>query len=275
MRKRILLAALLAGTAMFSTLGISDASAHGGSPIIVHSGGGGFNGGGGGGFHPTPVHVPAPVHVPVHVPVHTPPVHTPPVHTPPVHTPPTPVHPGHGPISVHPGGSQVGIGTHTHGPTVFRGGNPHTPFVAIHVQPHYRAPVLVVGGYSGRWHPLPHFGYCNGFYWGGALYVGPDPFFFGYGDWAPTEWIFESDVGTWWSPGLGYVAGPPVGYNDVITVGVKETQPVLDATGNPVLDANGNPVTEQITVYYNAYFDPIYGAYGYLNHAGKYVWLRW
>lgn len=138
---------------------------------------------------------------------------------------------------------------------------------------HVREPVVAV--YTGRWHPSPRHEYYRGFYWGGVLYTSPDPYFWGYNSWGPTEWVYYSDTGEWWTPGAGWSASPPAGYNDVITVAVDEQVAVLDDFGDPVLDVDGNPEYETIKVYYNAYWDPIYGAYGYENRNGDFVWVQW
>ena len=245
---------------------------------------------------PPPVHVPPPpVHVPpppVHVPL--PPVHVPP---PPVHVPPPPSHnpgvpsgpgnpghqgnsnpqlPGHlgkGPIANHPAGPQGGLNTGGHAPEFHSGGQAHQPFVVIQRTQFVREPVLA--SYSGNWIPLPNFEYCRGFYFGGVLYAGPDPFFWAYNQWAPTEWIYYADTGEWWTPGAGWAGSPAVGYNDVITVAVNEQVAVLDDFGDPVYDDDGNAEYETITVYYNAYWDPVYGAYGYLTRSGDYLWVQW
>jgi hypothetical protein len=106
--------------------------------------------------------------------------------------------------------------------------------------------------------------------------VGPYDSFFAYDAWAPTEWFFSTDTSMWWSPGSGWVSAPPAGYSDVITVAVQETKAVLDANGDPVIDpVTGQTETEKVTVYYQAYWDPSFGAYGYQNDQGQYVWLQW
>lgn len=222
-----------------------------------------------------PVHDPDPGHGPVHIPDPNPgrgPGHLP---------DPNPGH-GHGPglpggpIVARPGGPLGGVHVGGgRGPVVFRGGNPHQPFVPVHRIPHRVEPIIVGHPYGGQWHPLPRYEYCNGFYFGGVIYAGPYPFFFGYDGWAPTEWFYDYDTGTWWSPATGYVGAPPVLLNVPITVMVQEQEPVLDDFGFPVLDINGDPVYETVTVYYNAYFDPAYGAYGYRNSAGDFIWLQW
>jgi hypothetical protein len=174
-----------------------------------------------------------------------------------------------GPITgVHVGGKQP--------PVVFRGGTPHNPWAPIHRVPGQVEPFRNAHPYPGHWRPLPRYDYCGGYYWGGVLYVGPFADFFGWDTWGPTEWIYVYDTGMWWSPATGYVIAPPILLNDPITVAVSEQVPVLDPVfGTQEIDANGDPVFETVTVYYNAYFDPGYGAYGYLNSAGDYVWLQW
>jgi hypothetical protein len=184
---------------------------------------------------------------------------------------PDPIHgrPG-GPVN---GGVHIGAGQP---PDIFRGGKPHGPWAPIGRLPGQREPVLVGHPYPGHWHPIRGYDYCNGFRFGGAFYVGPYATFFGYGGWGPTEWIYDPAQGLWWSPTLGWIGAPPVLITDPITVAVQETEPVLDDFGNQVFDPiTGDPVTETITVYYNAYYDPGYGAYGYVNSDGDYVWLRW
>jgi hypothetical protein len=187
--------------------------------------------------------------------------------------PGTPGHVGRGPITVHTGGPVGGWHAGHGSPAFHRGGIPHTTFVVVPRVHHVREPVF--GVYGGHWRPLPRYDYITSFYWGGALYVGPDPFFWGYADWAPTEWVYYADTGEWWSPTGGWSTGPVDGYNDVISVAVKEKVQILDANGDPVLDQNGDPTYETITTYYNAHWDAGYGAYGYQSRSGNWVWLRW
>ncbi len=135
-----------------------------------------------------------------------------------------------------------------------------------------REPVFGHHPYPGHWRPRPGFEWCEGYYWGGVLY---NVEFFAYGGWGPTEWVYIVDTQQWYSPGVGYVSVPPVLLNEPITVAVQEQVPVLDAYGDPVYDDDGNPVMETVLVYYNAYYDPAYGAYGYQDMNGQYVWLNW
>jgi len=221
-------------------------------------------------------------------PIGQPPIKHPPTGNPPIGQPPKGGHPPigepggpvvhPGPIQGHPGGPANGgvhIGKGTP-PDIFRGGKPNqqwNPIGRVHNQ---REPVFVNRPYPGRWRPLPRYEYCGGFYFGSVFYVGPYPTFFGYGGWGPTEWIYDPVQGLWWSPTLGWVGAPPVLITDPITVAVQEQLPVLDQFGNQEFDPiTGDPITETVTVYYNAYYDPIYHAYGYLGSDGVYVWLQW
>lgn len=114
--------------------------------------------------------------------------------------------------------------------------------------------------------------YYGGFYLSGSYY-GVVPFFAA-SNWCPTDWLFYANQGRWYRPGWGYFNQAPQ-VSGPITVVVVEHVPVTDAFGNPVLDVYGNPMYEDVTVYYNAFYNQAAGCYGYYNQSGSWILVRW
>lgn len=127
----------------------------------------------------------------------------------------------------------------------------------------------VGGRYNGRYNPpFRNYGYNSGYWFGGTCYsVNP---FFTYNHWCPTTWFYYGNS-CWFRPGYGYYYSPPA-YNQPITVVVEETYTELE--WDPFLNANV-PVSKTVTWYYNAYWYPAQGAYGYTDCNGQFHWMSW
>ncbi len=112
-------------------------------------------------------------------------------------------------------------------------------------------------------------GYNSGFYFGGTYYTGGA--YFSFSNFGPTEWIYEPAWGRWYRPGHGYVYQAPA-YTQPITVVVVETvyyETWDDNVGGYV------ETSEQVTWYYNAFYVPESGRYGYYDYQGEFNWLHY
>ena len=124
--------------------------------------------------------------------------------------------------------------------------------------PHDSYPIA--GQYHGRYRLPNNCGYYDRFVYGGREYRHHP--FFAYRHYAPTAWFFFGR-GVWYGPDYGYQYRPPV-YDGPITVVVEESE-WDDELGEFV----------DVTWYYNAYFYPEEGAYGYYDLHGQFRWVRW
>ncbi|HEY9867700.1 MAG TPA: hypothetical protein V6D08_00710 [Candidatus Obscuribacterales bacterium] len=115
--------------------------------------------------------------------------------------------------------------------------------------------------------PHDHF-YHRGFYFSGTFH--DRGFYFAHRSYCPTEWFFEIRIGRWYSPSYGYVVQPPAYYGPITVVAVEtEYEQVFDSwSGTWVW------VEEETTWYYNAYWYPEYGSYGYFDYRGNFHWLQ-
>ena len=114
----------------------------------------------------------------------------------------------------------------------------------------------------GLWNPY-NLGYYNNYWWNGTAY----PYnFYAPSGFAPTPYLFDVALGAFLNPGVGYMDYLPSDYDGPISVSVAEVVPVYDFFGNVV-----SYRTERF--YYNAYYDPNYGAYGYYDYRGSFHWL--
>ena len=110
--------------------------------------------------------------------------------------------------------------------------------------------------------------------WGWHPYYGPQPDGFVCArDYAPTPWIYIPAYGTWRQPGINaYVPyGPPEDYTGPISVEVFEPRQVN------VSVPFGGWMPQQVinaVYFYNAYYFPEAGRYGYMNRHGNWIWLN-
>jgi actin-related protein len=134
--------------------------------------------------------------------------------------------------------------------------------------------------------PDPNWQFCNGFTlgnsvvadlnwlrWGWHPYYGPAPEgFICARNYVPTPWIYLPAYGTWRQPGVNSYAqyGPPYDYTGPISVEVFEPRtlnvnvPFLGMLPERVINA---------VYFYNAYYYPDFGRYGYMNRHNNWIWL--
>jgi len=110
--------------------------------------------------------------------------------------------------------------------------------------------------------------------WGWHPYYGPQPDgFVCANDFVPTPWIYMPAYGTWRQPGVNsYSAyGPPYDYTGPISVEVFEPRHV-----NYDVPFGGFLPQKVITAvyFYNAYYYPESGRYGYMNRHNNWIWLN-
>jgi hypothetical protein len=135
--------------------------------------------------------------------------------------------------------------------------------------------------------PQPNWQFCNGFTLGGSAvadlnwlrwgwhpYYGPQPDgFVCANDYVPTPWIYVPAYGTWRQPGVNSYAayGPPYDYTGPISVEVFEPRHV-----NVDIPFVGSLLQRVINAvyFYNAYYYPEYGRYGYMNRHNSWIWLN-
>jgi hypothetical protein len=139
------------------------------------------------------------------------------------------------------------------------------------------------GGYNG-WGP--GWGWGTGFlvgsilrgslawlHWGWPAYYGPAPAGFMYcPNYVPTPWFYNPEVNQWRMAGaLSYSPPPPSDYTAPITVQVVE--PVQVMAQDPDTGAQIEETINQV-FFYNAYYYPEMGRWGYMNRAGYFIWLN-
>ena len=120
--------------------------------------------------------------------------------------------------------------------------------------------------WPSHWNPgagAANLGYYPGYSWNGTNY----PFsYYAPSGYCPTPYLFLSDCGAFWQPGMGYCDYLPYGYNQPISIGVDEVVPAYDAYGDIIGYRNE-------TFYYNAFWDPNVQAYGYYDYRGGFHWV--
>lgn len=141
---------------------------------------------------------------------------------------------------------------------------------------------------QNRWpswyQPGPGWSYTNGFslgsiaadlnwlLWGWPGYYGRPPAGFAYQEgYYPTPWIYVPWSNQWRQPGLmAYAsAGPPPEYTMPITVeAIEPMQVMVNDSGVAV------PETINQVYFYNAYYYPSYGRWGYINRQGYFIWVN-
>jgi hypothetical protein len=133
----------------------------------------------------------------------------------------------------------------------------------------------------------PNYQFCNGFTlgdtikcdlnwlrWGWHPYYGPEPDgFVAARNYFPTPWIFLPAYGTWRQPGVNAYAayGPPYDYTGPISVEVFEPRHVN------VDQPFGGWLPQQVinaVYFYNAFYYPEFGRYGYMNRHNNWIWLN-
>jgi hypothetical protein len=141
--------------------------------------------------------------------------------------------------------------------------------------------------YPYWYQPNPNWLFSNGFSLGSGLNVGLDWLRWGwhpyYGpqpegflcarDFIPTPWIYVPAYGLWRQPGLtGWApSGPPYDYTGPITVEVFEPRHVK--VRDPYTGFE-NSRTVNVLYLYNAFFNPEYDRWGYMNRHNYFVWLN-
>ena len=120
--------------------------------------------------------------------------------------------------------------------------------------------------WSSHWNPGPGsavLGYYPGYSWNGTNY----PFsYYAPSGYCPTPYLFLSNYGTFWQPGVGYADSLPYGYNQPMSIAIDEVVPEYDAYGNII-------GYHDETFYYNAAWDPNAQAYGYYDYRGGFHWV--
>jgi hypothetical protein len=110
--------------------------------------------------------------------------------------------------------------------------------------------------------------------WGWHPYYGPQPDGFVCAvNYVPTPWIYVPAYGTWRQPGVNaYSAyGPPYDYTGPISVEAFEPRRVK------VDIPFGSFLPERVinaVYFYNAYYYPEFGRYGYMNRHNNWIWLN-
>ncbi len=110
--------------------------------------------------------------------------------------------------------------------------------------------------------------------WGWHPYYGPQPDGFVCSvNYVPTPWIYIPAYGTWRQPGVNaYSAyGPPYDYTGPISVEAFEPRRVK------VDIPFGSFLPERVinaVYFYNAYYYPEFGRYGYMNRHNNWIWLN-
>jgi len=135
--------------------------------------------------------------------------------------------------------------------------------------------------------PEPNWQFCNGFTLGNAIncdlnwlrwgwhpYYGPQPEGFVCSrNYMPTPWIYLPAYGTWRQPGVNSYAayGPPFDYTGPISVEVFEPRQV--SFDVPFLGMLPQRVINAV-YFYNAFYYPDFGRYGYMNRHNNWIWLN-
>jgi hypothetical protein len=110
--------------------------------------------------------------------------------------------------------------------------------------------------------------------WGWHPYYGPQPEgFVCASNYVPTPWIYMPAYGTWRQPGVNAYAayGPPFDYTGPISVEVFEPRRVsVDIPFGGLLPQR----VINAVYFYNAYYYPEFGRYGYMNRHNNWIWLN-
>jgi len=110
--------------------------------------------------------------------------------------------------------------------------------------------------------------------WGWHPYYGPAPDgFVCASDCIPTPWIYFPAYGLWMQPGVyGWAPnGPPYDYTGPISVEVLEPRRVH--VNDPYTGWERANVINVVYLY-NAFYDPEFERWGYVNRHGYYIWLN-
>jgi hypothetical protein len=146
---------------------------------------------------------------------------------------------------------------------------------------------MLPSDYPYWYNPEPGWMFSNGFVFGNSIrcgldwlrwgwhpYYGPQPDgFVCASDYVPTPWTYFPAYGLWVQPGLyGWApSGPPFDYTGPISVEVLEPRKVH--VHDPYTGWERTSVINVVYLY-NAFFDPEFERWGYVNRHGYYIWLN-